>query len=351
MKGIAGLMAMMAAVVLAMMVVGFSIPISQSLGNEAGEAVTDIGAVAQLNAYSSNYVYDYMRQSARYSIHNKSYEIAQAGGNMEWSSSKVSQQLDKTYSCSDENPLEQMNCRLQEAAVERAANYGWKSSARCITNVNGENVNVSSDYSVFNASAITLDCDIKQRNMSRTVEDVELNFSTKRVRFQELSHTAYSYMNELQKSWTAGSYEEREINMCGAPDDEDLADLESDAAAEADSEIESGFSSISINTPEWLQLETSIVDVPEELRYGTNPENFAEGDVSTDIESGKCCEWETDDEGNRECVADYHNATVEVEPETSEVRVEAEDTERKVLINDGWENLVFEVENYVHSFS
>ena len=346
MKGQAGLIGIMAAIILAVSVAGFSIPISQTLANEAGEPVTDISAISELNAYTSNYAYNYLEQAARYSIHNKSYELGQEGGQVDWQSSKVSEDLEETYICGDENPLQEINCRLQEAAAQRTAGYGWERSTDCNPELTENSVNISRETSVFKTSVMEMSCELKQRNMTRTVEDLELNFSTSRVRFQTLAKTAYDKMNALEDSWTAGEYEEEETWMCGEPSDEKLGELEGDAASEADSEIESGFESVSISTPEGVDLTTTLVDVAKEIRYGTDPETFTEADVSTETESWGCCEENDEDE----CIAEYHNATVNVEPEKSEVELVAEDTENEVLTSDGWNALEFAVKNYVHSF-
>lgn len=345
----AGLMAMMAALALAALVVAFSGPISQSLGNEAGEPVTDIGAVSQLNAYTSNYAYDFLRQATRYSLHNESYELGQKGGEIDWKSSEVSTDLSKTYECSDENPLEEINCRLQEDTAERTANYGWDTSSRCSTKITGEETNVTEQSTLFRSSYLELDCEIKQRKMHRTVKDLGLNVSTERVRFQTLSHTAYSYMNELESSWSAGSYS-GDATSCGSPSDSTYAEAEEEAADDADSDIENSFDSVSVSEPGGVDIDSSILDIPEELDYDTDPENFEEAEQDFEVTEESCCETVCSEEGGCTCVAYEHEVEATVEPEESQAELTVEDTKNKVLLNNGWENIEFVVENYVHSF-
>ena len=341
---------MMAALVLAAMIVFLSGPISQSLADEAGQPVTDISAVSELNAYTSNYVYDYLRQATRYSLHNESYKLGQDGGEMDWESSKVTEDLAKTYQCSSENPLKQINCRLEQETSDRTANYGWESSSRCSPSIVKQDANVTEKTTLFNASYLEMNCEIKNRKMRKTVEDVELNVSTERVRFQELSHTAYSYMNELQSSWSAGSYN-GDATSCGSPGDDTFADAEEEAADDADSDIENSFDSVSVSTADGFDIDSSIVDISEELDYDTDPENFEEADQSFSVEkTSDCCERAKCKKGPCPCEKYEHDVEAEVEPEESQAEITVEDTENEILLKDGWKNLKFVVENYVHSF-
>ncbi|MFB6144814.1 MAG: hypothetical protein ABEJ98_05885, partial [Candidatus Nanohaloarchaea archaeon] len=312
MKGLGGLMVMMAALVLAISVAGFSVPVTQSLAAEATEAITDVSAISRVNAYTSNYAYDHLRQAARYSLHNRSYSLGQDAGGENWTGKKVSRPLNRTYRCGKENILQQLNCNLEQDVSQRTVRYRLEGSSRCNPAVKNATFNYARREEEFSAGTVAMRCRLNGRTVSRTIDNLSISFNGSRARYSLLAHTAYSYMHRLSNSWEAGQYS-GESYSCGSPSDEDFAEAEQEAADAADAAIQNSFDSIDASPPEGVSLTSSIVDTPDELAYGTDPENFAEAEQEVEVREGGCCA--RNDKG--QCTAYDHDVYMNITPERS----------------------------------
>lgn len=344
-----------------------SIPVMEAFGDELTDSVSDLDRVSKAKTAGQLYFYNQAPLSASYAVHQSSYELAKGGGvtrdKIEWSydglrsSSLIQDSVgltigvnlgSKAHTMFREEYLKQPDV-LGDCAINK------QDFTLGLPGYTQSKQRLGIAGSVGSGGKLEVECENSETSVNYVSSQISTGFNSSDNRFYQLADDSTSFFIELGEEWSGNvndEYTGSEVS-CGSKDWESA---EQDAVEEAENDIKNAFSQAKTGYPTYSGfsiLEAKILDASEQFEHGTQTSIFT-GTLETDSEDlGSCgCETCYNKFGQPytcDCETEYRTE-VTVKPQETQVKWALEDSKYRVPTKNGWKNLEFRIDSYIHSF-
>ncbi len=342
-QSIIGVALLMTAVGVGM--IGFTA--TNKLADANANAIRDLSHITETKTQGSEYFYNYFPTAAGHSVHEAAKELGEEGGGVEWSDGNTDNYVE-IYEAMQERSAEILNSEYSASDVTDACSIDgpryditlWSTPMPDMKGV------------VYASSPLNITCGFGRANVTSSSgrSGYIAYFNATDNRYFVLAQDAISFYQDLEENWNNADVESEYEGSSSACGTYDYSGAESDASGKFRSDLEPGFQDARDSNPE----SDGIVedDASFSVDYTVTEEETSEGGCC----NSHCHEYgEAEEDEDPPCIDSHchaHTKTVntDIDPEGASASTTYRDSSFEVLVNSEWQNLIFEVDDYTHSF-
>lgn len=359
--------AMLISVMIIVMLASLRMSIGSVYASTATQSIDDLNRITEAKSTADIYSYDYVPLAFTYSVQQASHTLGMKGGGEEikWSESSLESSSSTQYGFArmpgvSEEELHPIYNQIYSNLEENTESYyddNYESSASttsCAVRSSGFQLSFlqrieSLEGTVYNSRPLQSSCTFASGDVHyRGGENfVSFSFTAADNRYLELVKEQIDAFQDLKDSWDEVSTYSSTKKDCGG--DYPVEEAHNSALGKAEDAIKQKFNDALSSYPKtggFQVTKQELVEMDQTFDTGDDTDVF-NGSETIEKSTGDC-NCQTDD-GNEICDTEYI-ATSTIDPEFSKARLYINDTRYHIPSEEGWVNLAFRVDPYIHKF-